>query len=187
MKKLLMCLMVIFLLFSFAPVIQPAHAVSVNVNLEDLPEEARNAILDHQAGKDKQNPDQIEAFEKYGIALGKSINALVKELGVTLNDFIKTPVGKLTTGVLLWKLVFFEVLIVCLKLGALIFATSILLFSFMRFHVPHKVKKKDDKTGEVEISWVQKFDFNSGEVKMLSVFVHIVLAAGLMAIFLGTL
>jgi hypothetical protein len=56
----------------------------------------------------------------------------------------------------------------------------------MRFHVPHKVKKKDDKTGEVEISWVQKFDFNSGEVKMLSVFVHIVLAAGLMAIFLGT-
>ena len=185
MKKLLMCLMVIFLLFSFAPVIQPAHAVSVNVNLEDLPEEARNAILDHQAGKDKKkvDPDQIEAFEKYGIALGKSINALVKELGVTLNDFIKTPVGKLTTGVLLWKLVFFEVLIVCLKLGALIFATSILLFSFVRFHVPHKVKRKDDKTGEVEISWVQKFDFNSGEVKMLSVFIHIVLAIVLMIVF----
>lgn len=187
MKKLLMCLMVIFLLFSFAPVIQPAHAVSVNVDLEELPDHARQAILDAKAKKDKKvSPDQIESFEKYGIALGKSINALVKELGVTLNDFIKTPVGKLTTGVLLWKLVLFEVLIVCLKLGALIFATSILLFSFMRFHVPHKQKTKDEK-GNVDIQWVSKYEFNSGEAKMFSVFVHVALAAGLMAIFLGTL
>jgi hypothetical protein len=184
MKKLLMCLMVIFLLFSFAPVIQHAHAVSVNVNLEDLPEEARNAILDHQAGKDKQiSPDQVVQFEKYGLALGKSINALVKELGITLNDFIKTPVGKLTTAVLLWKLVLFEVLLVCLKLGSLIFATSILLFSFMRFHVPSKQKKKDKESDEIKINWIQKYEFSSGDAKMFSVLAHIALAIALMIAF----
>ena len=190
MNKLLMCLMVIFLLFSFTPVIQHAHAVSVNVDLEDLPEDARNAILDAKAGKDKDpvTMDTVLEYQQYGVALGKALNSLVKELGITLNEFIKSPVGKLTTAVLLWKLVFFEVFILFLKIGVMGLLVLVIGFSFMRFHVPYRkvIKDPEDKKKK-EVKWIQKYNWASGEMQFASVALHVTLVAVLFMVFMGVI
>jgi len=189
MKKLLMCLMclvVVFLLFSFTPVVQHANAVNMNVDLEKLPDHARKAILDLEQQEDKKEPvtaDTIARYETMGVALGKSLNALVKELGVTINEFIKTPVGKLSAGVLLWKLVIYDVFILFLKIGALLVATSILVFSFMRFHVPHKRKTKDPESKEITITWEKKYKFQDGDNAGISAGIHVALAVILMVAF----
>jgi len=190
MKKLLMCLMVIFLFVAFAPVNQPAYAVNMNVDLEELSETARNEILDLEK-KEEKNPvtmDTVLEYQQYGVALGKALNSLVKELGITLNDFIKSPVGKLTTAVLLWKLVFFEVFILLLKIGVMFLLSLCIGFSFMRFHVPQKKVTKDPEDKKKKtVEWIQKYNWSAGEAKMISVAIHICLIAVLFMVFMGVI
>ena len=190
MKKLLMCLMVIFLFVAFAPVNQPAYAVNMNVDLEELSETARNEILDLEK-KEEKNPvtmDTVLEYQQYGVALGKALNSLVKELGITLNEFIKSPVGKLTTAVLLWKLVFYEVFILFLKMGVMFLLSLVIGFSFMRFHVPHRkvIKDPEDKKNK-EVKWVQKYNWASGEMQFASVALHVGLVAVLFMVFMGVI
>jgi hypothetical protein len=177
--------MVIFLLFSFTPVIQHAYAVNVNVDLEKLPDHARKAILDleEKGGKKEPVTADIAKYETMGVALGKSLNALVKELGVTINEFIKTPVGKLSAAVLLWKLVFYELFILLLKLTVLFITGLAIGFSFMRFHVPQKmvIRDPEDKSKK-DIQWIQKYKWKAEDAKVISCGIHLLLVAILILI-----
>lgn len=187
MKKLLMCLIVFIMFFAFTPV----YAVNMNVDLEELSETARNEILDLEKNEDEKDPvtmDTVLEYQQYGVALGKALNSLVKELGITLNEFIKSPVGKLTTAVLLWKLVFYEVFILFLKIGVMGLLVLVIGFSFMRFHVPHRkvIKDPEDKKNK-EVKWVQKYNWASGEMQFASVALHVGLVAVLFMVFMGVI
>lgn len=69
-----------------------------------------------QAAKNK-SPDvavpSVETIEKYadiGSNVAKAIGAAAKELGVVANDFLTTPVGIITTGLIIYKVLGNDVL-----------------------------------------------------------------------------
>lgn len=49
--------------------------------------------------------DKINAYAEVARAVAEAIGVAAKELGVAVNDFIVTPAGMLTAGIILWKFV----------------------------------------------------------------------------------
>lgn len=101
MKKLLVLLMMVSL---------PAFA---QVSTNGLSAEQK-AALDAQAAQMRlQNaatstsnvpdPDKMEQWVDLGTKIGQGLGGAAKEVGVAVNEFVKTPVGILTSAVILWK------------------------------------------------------------------------------------
>jgi hypothetical protein len=49
--------------------------------------------------------DTVEKFAKIGPMIGQTIAAVAKETNVAVNEFVKTPVGFLTTALIVWYFV----------------------------------------------------------------------------------
>lgn len=47
--------------------------------------------------------DKIDKWVTIGTNIGKGMSGAAKELGIAANEFIQTPVGKLTAGLIVWK------------------------------------------------------------------------------------
>ena len=53
-------------------------------------------------------PTKAKEFQQWvdlGTAIGSGLASTARELGVAANDFVKTPVGKLTAGLIVWHFV----------------------------------------------------------------------------------
>lgn len=48
--------------------------------------------------------DQIDRWTTVGANLGKGLAATAKELGVAVNDFANTPIGKIATFLIIWHI-----------------------------------------------------------------------------------
>lgn len=53
-------------------------------------------VLTNAAGWGKQAADAAEGF-------GRAFTIAARELGITVNEFLATPAGKLTAGLIIWK------------------------------------------------------------------------------------
>lgn len=77
------------------------------VDLSDLSEKDRAEILLEIAVK-KESPahtlDKVAEYAQVGEQYGKAIAATAKELGIAANDFLNTPAGLLTAGLIVWKI-----------------------------------------------------------------------------------
>lgn len=87
----------------------PTFAATAQVsNLTD--EQAAELELMGERMK-SQNTNEIPTAEKLteyaqvGEQIAKAIGAAAKECGVAVNDFVQTPVGKLTTFIIVYKLI----------------------------------------------------------------------------------
>lgn len=47
----------------------------------------------------------VEEWVEVGSNIGKGLAGAAKEVGVAVNDFVKTPVGQITAAVILWKFI----------------------------------------------------------------------------------
>jgi len=52
-----------------------------------------------------QNVQTLKEYVNIGTQIGAGLAGAAKELGVAVNDFVKTPVGQLASVVIVWKLV----------------------------------------------------------------------------------
>jgi hypothetical protein len=50
-------------------------------------------------------PEKLNVWVEAGVNLGKGLAEAAKQLGVAANEFVKTPVGMLTAGVILYKFI----------------------------------------------------------------------------------
>lgn len=114
MKHIVAALLGLFLLT--IPVLAHADAISdyglteeqrAQLNLEARQLAKRNA--DEKAKQvaipDVPPAERISEYAKIGKEFGSGLAATAKELGVAVNDFANTPVGKLTTVLIVWKLI----------------------------------------------------------------------------------
>lgn len=63
-----------------------------------------------------QNPKQVKEWVSYGTEIGQALAGTARELGVVANEFIKTPAGQLTMGMIIWKVMGHDIVHVGLAL-----------------------------------------------------------------------
>ncbi len=93
-----------------------AHAVDYRdlnkIGFDKLSDADKIAIMktvtekrDAATGTIPTTPDQIEQWVQLGANVGKGLAGAAKELGVAANEFVNTPVGKLTAFLIVWHFV----------------------------------------------------------------------------------
>lgn len=63
-------------------------------------------------------PEDISAWAEAGTAIAKTLGAAAKEVGVSVNEFIKTPAGWLVVAIILWNLLMADILLISLTILA---------------------------------------------------------------------
>jgi hypothetical protein len=63
-----------------------------------------------------QNPQQVKQWVNYGTEVGQALAGAARELGIVANEFIKTPAGQLTMGLIIWKVMGHDIVHVGLAL-----------------------------------------------------------------------
>jgi hypothetical protein len=200
MKKLAILLVATALMC--VPVITmaaPVHAATeVTVNLEDLDQVARNKVLDSLKKAEKKaaetastsvlekvkdvNPEDVE---RWGKVIAKGIETVCSTLSVEVNDFIKTPVGMVTTGLIAYQIVGKDIRAYFNDAKAIFFGgllwivgLPIVLWSYVKFHVPKKVKTRQEnyegkgKAPVTGVLYVKRYQFRTGDAKCTSACFH---------------
>lgn len=93
---------------------------------------AQKASLEEKAAQMKKenltnnlpsSPKQFQEWAEVGTAVGKGLVSVAKEIGVEANAFATTPLGKISIGLLIWKVMGND--IIQILLGAVMFLTFI--------------------------------------------------------------
>jgi hypothetical protein len=133
---------------------------TVTVDLSKLGSVSRNEIIDLQ--KEEKTPvESAKEWAGIGVELGKAIASTCKELSIGVNDFVKTPVGKLAMCIILWKLVGKEIL------GLIIWvAITIIVLLMFRHMTGYKEIMKKDGENKIVVERVERYSGTSNDAKV---------------------
>lgn len=160
MKKLAFVFVLIGIVISFG-YMHSASAESLNsqtvndAGWEKLTPGEQAAIIQQvtakSAGKTDQSTSKVtpENFEKWvsaGTSVGKGLASIVKELGITVNEFVQTPAGKIGVGVLVWHVMGNELIRVVFGV-ILLFVWIPIWISMYRNYCFPKSKVTSERTG----------------------------------------
>ena len=162
MKSIMLVLfIVVSLVFTSAPFAAGQSDTNVVVDLKDLSSDARNAVIYAIKEKEKMQKaaaplemlpkmDPSTAKEWVSIFTG-AIRDICHDLNVEVNDFIKTPVGMLVGGLIVYKVVGKDVLSTVKRItfgvvGWLVTMTCLYLFVARKFFIRRKLKYTDTYT-----------------------------------------
>ena len=68
-----------------------------------LAAQAAKMVADNASGaNDVSNAKKVKEWVDIGTEIGAGIASTARELGVAANDFVKTPVGKMTAAIIVW-------------------------------------------------------------------------------------
>ncbi|MCX6763875.1 MAG: hypothetical protein NTZ97_04070 [Candidatus Moranbacteria bacterium] len=177
-KKAIVIIAIMFLCFSGI-----ASAVQITVDLDKMSSQEAAHVLEVKKNSEAKkeevktviptSPDKMEAWVNLGEKIGKAIGAICKELNTGVNDFIKTPVGKIAMVLIIWKAIGHELWSIFGGTLSWIILSAIIMWSFRFFHMPERVEDQE-KEGKKVIRYIEKYKFNSNEAKCYSAAVHIV-------------
>jgi len=156
--------------FSYAQ--EEKSETEVSVDLKDLSNAARNEILRlKKEAEEKVNSVTIKEEIKNYAGLGKELALAVQELcttlGVQVENFSKTSIGKMCVFILMFKIIGRQLL----GLAVIALLYLLLMWNFRRFHVPERVKNKDSN-GKIDIKYVKRYNFDATEAKIVSTIFH---------------
>ena len=157
---------------ALTPVVQKAAAsegTQITLILEEMDERTRGYVTNHMAYRAKkaaakkkaaEAPKDIaesqivakviesitpENIQTWGTALAEGIKSVCHTLNIEVNEFIKTDVGKLTAGMLIYYVVGDDVIKfttgakdIFFTLAGYMFCIIVVLFSFHKLHLPRK-------------------------------------------------
>lgn len=89
----------------------------------DLMKEAATMERSKEAGVSEKTREEIGKWGELGVGMGRAAVSAAKEVGVAANEFVQTPLGKVTMGVVVYKIIGQEVL----KLAVCLFITMVML------------------------------------------------------------
>ena len=177
MKKFISILISILIIFMLS--VPCFSATEVKVDLEKLSQDARNEILNKNKETAKQEetkivPTKLEEWSNFGKTFAIALKETCTVLNVEVNNFIKTPVGMMTAGIIFYKFVGKDIVHIFLTFIVFGFLFTCLFFSFYIFHVPKKIVTLSENKVKT-ISYIQRFDFKSGESRVCSATTHAVI------------
>ena len=137
-------------------------AQQVTVDLANLSPQARNAVIDANKSGVVSNitTGDIEKYAAIGQAVGTAFKEVCKTLNVELNEFIKTPAGKITMFMVAWKIFGQDFVHLFGGLLSAIALAIVWIFVFRYFYGYRKKWKYVDgkKTDEYELVRFQFID-----------------------------
>jgi len=182
-KTIFMVILAIFTLsVSSLPVNAANKGVEVTINLEDLNDDTQNAVLD-AIKKKKADAQKIAAttetvveqltenltvdnFERIMKAITGAIGDACKTLNVEVNSFIQSPVGLLTAGLITYKVIGDDIKGIVFGILGWLASTSVLLYTFTRFHTAKKFKTYEEVAGKKvvkDIKYVPRYSWGGGD------------------------
>jgi hypothetical protein len=126
----------------------------------------KGVVIETLANSDK--------WREIGQAFAETVKQVCNTLNVEVNQFIKSDVGKLTAGIILWKMIGKD-LIRVVVLSFFLFCLTIVIFSSIYFvHGRKKVKTIVD--GKEQITYRDRWiDWNgNSDARIISVVVHLI-------------
>jgi hypothetical protein len=94
----------------------------------------------------------IESVQKYaevGQSIAVAIGSCAKELGVAVDDFSKTPVGRLTTALIVWKVIGKDIVHITLGSFILVVGISIWCYQFRKMRTDRIVYDENGKKKQI--------------------------------------
>lgn len=176
-------LLVAFLVGMFlVPITTVAEITKYDLEMLD-PDTAAQVLreLSDRNKKAEVVPPTAETVDKWvGLAerFGKALATMAKEAGIAINDFVKTPVGLIAIGILLWKVVGVSMVAGLVWVVTLV----VLIWSFRKFHVPiktvvtvwdgdHNPVMEEGKV-VTEDKYIRGYTFSSNDARVGSAWAH---------------
>lgn len=110
-----------------------------------------------------QKPVKIQKINEYtilGKGIAEALSEAAKQLGVTVNDFVRMPVGQVTTALIVYKIIGHDVIHIALGLLWILVSTSIWLFFYSKLWAPEEVTINYAADGKTKLRMV-KINSNS--------------------------
>lgn len=136
-------------------------------------------VTSQTAGKStepsKVNPENFEKWVNAGASVGKGLASIVKELGITVNEFVQTPAGKIGVGVLVWHVMGNELIRVVFGTVLLFIWIPIWISMYRNYCFP-KSRVTSERTGLFQYKSVVEYrevseDTNGWRITLLIAFV----------------
>ena len=111
MKKLILCLAALML--ATPSVAQNTTAPAPAINTSGLTSDQMSQIQSQADTMRAQSPEaqtsetlkNVQQYVEIGKGIGAGLGEAARSMGVAVNDFAATPVGRLTTWLIIWKVV----------------------------------------------------------------------------------
>lgn len=121
------------------------------LNIEGLSIQQQEEIKKNvERMKGKITPDTINEYTTLGTAIGKAISTTAQELGIAVNEFSTTPVGKISIGIIAWKLIGEDLMQIVVGGIVLIVGVVYWIRLFNKMCLIREIHYTDDKKTSVE-------------------------------------
>ena len=143
--------------------------------------EAKNLNKKYGANKIPDTPEELKKWVDVGTAVGKGLVATAREVGVEVNEFAKTGVGKLAIVLLIWKVMGSDVIHIVGGIMWFLIALPMWMYYFRKLCVVKSIEynEKGKKSNVVH--------FNKGEVEeariTMAFAIVIIIAIGMVTTF----
>lgn len=189
MKTLLFALLAFLLVFGSLPVMAAAQAgTQVVIDLKDLDDFTRNKVMTTLKEKESASKGVMDSLPKidpnsareWAKVVTDTIKDVCHNLNVEVNEFIKTPVGMIVAGTIVYKVIGKDFIKATMNtvFGILGWIVTLMLVYFVarKIIIPRKLKKtitwndKDrGKMTEISYEFVKPYTFKSDDARTVAV------------------
>lgn len=105
-------------------------------------------------------PKKIDEYVTVGVKVGQAFASCAKELGIAVNDFIKTPAGKVTLVLIIWKIMAVDIIHIFGAIMILVVG-SIFLRAYYKTCTRNSIEYDPDKVDFLKRSRIKKISYCS--------------------------
>ncbi len=167
------------------PVTALADETTVTIDLSKLDPAQATAVLEakkkiealSQPVVEVVNTEKLNEWADVGLKVGQALSSICKELSIGVNDFIQTPVGKLTMVLIVWKVVGIELWNIVGGITVWVAMMSLVWYSFRFFHMTKKITTYDHGNPKMvaRVDYVRRYIFESKDAKVGSTCAHVII------------
>ena len=175
----LIVLIILILSFSTYSLAITAEEMLKNPNLTDTERSTIARVMAQTS--DPSIPAQIKGLLEWkdmGEAFATTIKQICQTLNVEVNSFLRSDVGKLTAAVIIYRMVGKDFIRIALYtliwFGVTICISLSLKFLHMKKRIKTIVRNEEQKTIEESFEYINRFDWEYGDIKIASLLVHII-------------
>jgi len=180
MKKLfgisiVLCMLLVFIPTSFA---QTSNTLNLK-DLEGLSQSARNEIINNKLdAMENTVTNKIinidpEKAEKWASIISTTIKTICNDLSISVNEFVKTPVGKITIFLIVYKVIGEDIKRIVFGVLGWLVTVSLILALMRKFHMSERIKTLDSNKKLVGVEYIPRFQWNSRDAKTTSAVFHV--------------
>lgn len=171
----------VFTIFSYAA---DDSDIIVSVNLKELPSNVASEILKYKKETVSKastiDVDDVERYTEIGRAIALSLKEVCTVLSVEVNSFVTTPVGKITTALIIYRVAGKDIIRSVILAFFAMFLYTTILTSFIYFFKTKKTIAKitkdegKEKVTEETIEYVPRYNFKGNESRVACAICHVI-------------